>query len=102
MCSARLSCRSPPRLSRCRLVRPLEAGTGATPASRAKAASERSRPRCDDQLLGDDRADTRLLEQRGREERQSGARVHKPPTTALSAFDCRNWVLTPFTTDMLA
>jgi hypothetical protein len=44
VCSARLSWRSPPRLSRCRIVWPLEAGTGATPARRAKAASERSRP----------------------------------------------------------
>ena len=47
MCRARLSWRSPPRLSRCRIVWPLEAGTGATPASRAKAASERTRPWCD-------------------------------------------------------
>jgi hypothetical protein len=47
VCSARLSCRSPPRLSRCRLVWPLEAGIGATPARRAKAASERTRPGCD-------------------------------------------------------
>ena len=73
--------------------KPREGGLGAQPAA--------VRPG-DDQLRGDDRVDTRLLEQRGREERQSGARVHKPPTTALSAFDCRNWVLTPFTTDMLA
>jgi dihydrofolate reductase len=36
--SARLSCRSPPRLSRWRRVWPLLAGTGATPASRAKQA----------------------------------------------------------------
>ena len=42
--SARLSWRSPPRLSRCRVVWPEEAGIGATPASRAKAASERTRP----------------------------------------------------------
>jgi hypothetical protein len=27
--------------------------------------------------------------------------VQKPPTTALSALDRRNWFLTPFTTDML-
>ena len=47
MCRARLSWRSPPRLSRCRVVWPLEAGIGAAPASRAKAASERTRPRCD-------------------------------------------------------
>ena len=44
---ARLSWRSPPRLSRWRIVWPLEAGSGATPASRAKAASERTRPGCD-------------------------------------------------------
>src|SRR6266568_853251 len=44
---ARLSWRSPPRLSRCRIVWPLEAGTGATPASRSKADSERTRPGCD-------------------------------------------------------
>jgi hypothetical protein len=44
VCSGRLSCRSPPRRSRCRVVWPLEAGTGATPARRAKAAGERSRP----------------------------------------------------------
>ena len=44
---ARLSWRSPPRLRRWRVVRPLEAGSGATPASRAKAASEPTRPRCD-------------------------------------------------------
>ena len=37
----------PPRLSRYLVVWPLEAGTGATPARRAKAASERTRPRCD-------------------------------------------------------
>ena len=35
--------RSPPRLSLCRWVWPLEAGMGATPARRAKQASERSR-----------------------------------------------------------
>ena len=37
MWRARLSWRSPPRLSRCRIVWPLEAGKGATPARRAKA-----------------------------------------------------------------
>ena len=42
-----MSWRSPPRLSRCRVVWPLEAGIGATPARRAKAASERTRPWCD-------------------------------------------------------
>ena len=48
------------------MVWPEEAGIGATPASRAKAASERTRPWCDqadDQLCGDDRADARLVEQ---------------------------------------
>ncbi|MEJ7655399.1 MAG: hypothetical protein WKH64_19725 [Chloroflexia bacterium] len=43
---ARLSCRSPPRLSRCRLVWPLEAGIRATRRG-GQAASERSRPWCD-------------------------------------------------------
>lgn len=44
VCMARLSCRSPLRLSRCRLVSPDEAGIGETPAKEAKAASERNRP----------------------------------------------------------
>ena len=44
---ARLSWRSPPRLRRWRMVRPLEAGSGATPASRANAASLRTRSWCD-------------------------------------------------------
>jgi hypothetical protein len=64
---ARLSWRSPPRLRRCRVVSPLEAGSGATPASRAKAASERTRSLCDqltEQLCGDDRSDARLVEER--------------------------------------
>ena len=39
-CSARLACRSPPRLSLCRCVIPEEAGRGATPHSIAKAASD--------------------------------------------------------------
>src|SRR5690242_4112361 len=47
VCSARLNWRSPPRLSGCRCVCPLEAGTGATPASRAKQASERALVRSD-------------------------------------------------------
>src|SRR5438128_1364526 len=51
VCRARLSCLSPPRLSRCRVVCPLEAGTGATPARRAKAASERTRPWCDQETI---------------------------------------------------
>ena len=33
------------------MVWPLEAGTGATPARRAKAASERTRPRCDQAMI---------------------------------------------------
>src|SRR6266508_2809435 len=37
--SALLAIRSPPRFSRCRLVLPEEAGSGATPYSLAKAAS---------------------------------------------------------------
>src|SRR3954447_24720167 len=47
VCRARLSWRSPPRLSRWRIVWPLEAGSGATPARRAKGASERTRARGD-------------------------------------------------------
>jgi hypothetical protein len=47
VCNARLSCRSPPRFSRWRITRSEEASIGAAPASMAKAASERSRPGCD-------------------------------------------------------
>ena len=43
MCSALLACRSPPLLSRCRIVLPDEAGTGLTPQSAAKLASDRKR-----------------------------------------------------------
>ena len=43
MCRARLPEPSPPWCRRWRLVFPEEAGIGATPQSRAKAASERSR-----------------------------------------------------------
>ena len=43
MCSALLAARSPPRLSRCRIVLPDDAGTGLTPQSAAKLASDRSR-----------------------------------------------------------
>ena len=70
MWRARLSWRSPPRLSRWRIVCPLEAGSGATPARRAKAASERTRSLVrpgDDQLRGDDRADAGFVEQFGHE-----------------------------------
>ena len=41
---ARFSARSPPRLSRCRTVWPLLAGTGLVPARAANAASLRHRP----------------------------------------------------------
>src|SRR5664279_3269268 len=44
VCNARLSCRSPPRLRRCRLVRPLLASSGLAPARAANAASLRQRP----------------------------------------------------------
>ncbi len=44
---ARLSCRSPERLSRWRTVLPEEAGIGAVPASIANAPSSRQRPACD-------------------------------------------------------
>jgi hypothetical protein len=47
VCKARLRRLSPPRLSLCRTVVPLEAGKGFTPASDAKAASLRSLPGCD-------------------------------------------------------
>ena len=43
-CRAALAWRSPPRLSRCRLVLPEEAGKGLTPHSAAKAASGWRRP----------------------------------------------------------
>jgi hypothetical protein len=52
VCSARFSCRCPPRLSRSRTSWPEEAGIGATPPSMAKAASERSRPGCDQLISG--------------------------------------------------
>ena len=42
-CRAELARRLPPRCSLCRFVRPLDAGIGATPHSRAKAASDRRR-----------------------------------------------------------
>jgi hypothetical protein len=46
VCKARCSCRSPPRLRRWRTTCPEDTGTG-RPASMAKAASERNRPRWD-------------------------------------------------------
>jgi hypothetical protein len=42
MCNALLAARSPPRLSRCLTVFPDDAGTGLTPQSDAKLASERN------------------------------------------------------------
>ena len=63
---ARLSCRSPPRCSRCRIVLPELAGIGAVPVCRAKHASLRNRlapavrPMID---RGGDGPDPRLLEQ---------------------------------------
>jgi Virulence-associated protein E len=42
MCNALLAARSPPRLSRCLTVLPDDAGTGLTPHSDAKLASERN------------------------------------------------------------
>lgn len=45
--SARLSCRSPERFSRCLVTCPDDAGIGLTPAKAANAASDRSRPACD-------------------------------------------------------
>src|SRR5512132_942300 len=44
VCSARFRARSPPRLSRCRTVRPLLAGSGLAPPRAANAASLRQRP----------------------------------------------------------
>ena len=49
-CRARLSWRSPERLSRWRVTVPLLAGMGAAPAREAKAASERIRPACDQEM----------------------------------------------------
>ena len=50
-CSALLSARSPPRLRRCRVTRPLEAGMGAAPASFANAASLGQRPGWDQDTI---------------------------------------------------
>src|SRR5450756_1126685 len=47
MCRARFKRRSPPRLIRWRTVFPEEAGIGFTPARLANAASDRTRPGCD-------------------------------------------------------
>src|SRR5690348_15009361 len=57
---ARFSARSPPQLSRCRMVRPLLAGIGLVPPREANAASLRHRPgqvEADDGLGGADRPD---------------------------------------------
>src|SRR5450830_802814 len=47
MCRARFKRRSPPRFIRWRTVFPEEAGIGFTPARLANAASDRTRPGCD-------------------------------------------------------
>ena len=65
-CSARLSCRSPSRLRRCRSVRPEDTGTGAVPDSIAKACSLRIRPAWDQ----DSRICAALRGNRGRARRQ--------------------------------
>jgi hypothetical protein len=51
VCKARFRRLSPPRLSLCRTVLPLEAGQGFTPASEAKAASLRTLPGCDQAVM---------------------------------------------------
>ena len=62
---ALLAWRSPPRLSRWRTVLPEEAGIGAVPLQRAKAASFLKRRRvAGEQLRGRDRADPGFVEQR--------------------------------------
>jgi hypothetical protein len=65
---ARFRARSPPRLSRCRMVLPLLACNGLVPDSAAKAASLRHRPGWEkrhDGLSCGDRADGALLGQPG-------------------------------------
>jgi hypothetical protein len=52
ICNALLAARSPPLLSRCRIVFPDEAGTGLTPQSAAKLPSDRSRPGKDTESIG--------------------------------------------------
>lgn len=69
-CSARLSCRSPPRFSRCRTVHLEPACSGLTPARAANAAS--FRPRSVWEKRGDglgraDGSDTELVQQSRRE-----------------------------------
>ncbi len=69
VCSALLSARSPPRLSRCRTVRPLLASSGLVPDSAANAASLRHPAdvgKADNDLGGGDRADPAPLCQPGR------------------------------------
>src|SRR3989304_3412734 len=65
VCRARLSWRSPPRLSRWRVVWPDDAGRGQTPARAAKAASLRIRPWWDQarEIAAADRSDSRFGEQ---------------------------------------
>lgn len=67
VCTARLRARSPPRLSRCRTVRPLLAGSGLIPASAAKAAScgRAGVGVADDRLGGDDRAQSAAVGEAG-------------------------------------
>jgi hypothetical protein len=65
---ARFSARSPPRLRRCRTVRPLLACRGLVPARAAKAASFRHRRRvgeADDHLGGAEWSDAALVGQAG-------------------------------------
>lgn len=66
MCSARLSCRSPLRFSRCWVVPPEEGGTGDAPANVTNAASN-PEPAwmgpADQDLCGADRSDAGLGEQ---------------------------------------
>ena len=75
VCSARLSWRSPPRLSRCRAVCPDEAGIGRNPGEPREggfgADPAWMRPG-DEHLRGDDRADARLVEQLGCEHANVG------------------------------
>src|SRR6266516_2456476 len=85
VCRARLSWRSPPRLSRCRCVGPLEAGTGADAGEGGEAGFGAEpagvRPG-DDQLGGDDRADAGLVEQC----RGECAYVAEDPALELAGF----------------
>lgn len=69
-CRARLSCRSPPRLSRCRLVWPLLAGIGLAPGEFGEGgvgADPAGVGEADQRLGGADRADAGALGQAGGE-----------------------------------